>query len=160
MIIILFQILSAFSMQLGKNVQPEYSAGGMAAFILYSSAGAPLYLSIIAGAVISYAMIPLFEAKQRFNAFAAERLGGGWTSISLSAIVSLSGYIFIYWASMFLVKMLNGLYIFADSRMTAFALMLPFSMFSEDLLSRKKSILFISGGAISAAVLVFFLISR
>lgn len=124
-IITVFQILSAVSLQMGKFVPPEFAVGGVAAFMLHSYIALPLSYSLIFGILASLLMIPLFEARIRINRIIGRNFKYP-AGILMSAAVAYLFYFFSLLLFQFALAPLT-LYLKSDSSLVIFSLLsLPF----------------------------------
>ncbi|MGE3063352.1 MAG: hypothetical protein AB7T10_06925 [bacterium] len=149
-IITVFQILSAVSLQMGKFVPPEFAVGGVLSFILYSFDSISLSYSLIFGIFASLLMILLFELKIRLN----KRLGrvvGYFHAVIISLLVSF----FLYFTVIFLfssaASLLSNNLQYTSSIAVFSLLALPF-FYAIRLKSRNEPAYFILGIAVGGMI--------
>ncbi|MDD3804495.1 MAG: hypothetical protein PHW02_08965 [bacterium] len=142
-IITVFQILSAVSLQMGKYVPPEFAAGGVVSFILYTYSSLSLSLSLIAGIFASLLMIPAFELKIRLNKILASKMIYPW------AVASAVGISYALYAAIIFLFSETGILLSShlnhNSSIAVFSLLsLPF-FYAVRLKSRNEPAYFILG---------------
>ncbi|MCK4524426.1 hypothetical protein KAU15_05825 [candidate division WOR-3 bacterium] len=101
--IVVFQILSVFSIQLGKYSPPEYQAGAIIAFLLVTFSGFGLTQAILIGIVFSFIFNQIYKLKMDFNKW----LVSISKSIHLSHLISIALSICIYF-SIYLLAIHSG----------------------------------------------------
>lgn len=95
-LIAVFQIMSIFSIQLGKYMPPEYQSGAVIAFILCCMNNIPLPLAIAAGLMSAYMFNALFRMKLTINQKLINTLKNRYLAITTSIITSITMYFIIY----------------------------------------------------------------
>lgn len=106
-IIIIYQILSAVSLQMGKYVPPEFSTGAVVSFILFVFNSTCLSSSILMGLFASLLMIPVFEVKIRLNKILGKRFRYS-LAVLISIFISIAIYIFVFLVFILLSNVLWG----------------------------------------------------
>lgn len=128
---------------MGKYVPPEFSTGGVVAFLLLAFQSVPLSVSLIMGLFASLLMIGVFEAKIRINKiFAAHLKYPAAAAVSIAASYAL--YFIILSGFVMLSLILRG-GLSQNSSLVVFSLLtLPF-FYAVRLKSRNEPLYFILG---------------
>ena len=139
----IFQILSVFSIQLGKYSPPEYQAGAIIAFFLIVFSAFGITQAILIGILFSFIFNQVYKIKLYFNKW----LVSVSKNIGLSHLISIVLSICIYF-SIYSLMINSGNYLssyfLSDDSHYIFILILPMLKLNTIRVER-KSILFVIG---------------
>ncbi len=152
-LILIFQILSVFSIQLGKHSPPEYQAGAIIAFLLVAFSNFGITQAILIGVIFSFIFNHIYRLKMDFNKWLVSVSNNIHLSHIISVVISICIYFLIYLLVIYSGNYLSSFFLKDDSHYI-FILILPMLKLRTIILER-KSILFLIGLIIISVLILW-----
>lgn len=122
-LIFVFQMLSVFSMQLGKHSPPEFSSGSIAGYLVLDASGS-LALAVLSGIIASYALKMNYQLKVKVIC----KIDNAISNDYMLAFASIC-FSFIYYYAVYALMLIPGSMLFIHTGNLSRAVMVSMPLF-------------------------------
>lgn len=146
-IVLVFQMMSVFAMQLGRHSPPEFSAGGISAFIAYTNSHS-LILAVLIGLIASYLLGYIYVQKAKVISMMGRMRDA--VVIILSLLFSFTAYMAVYSFSA-----IPGIFLHTETGPATKAVIISMPLFYALRKYNRKDFMYIAAGILITGFMIW-----